>query len=551
MAPVGPVDLDELRLVLAPRLRDVTEPPPRRRYGAVYVAPARAVRGMAFDVVFVPGLAENLFPGAIVEDPVLLDGQRRTLDAELPVEADRVAGERLALRLAVGAATTRVFLSYPRVDVERARPRVPSFYALEALQATEGTLPGFDELTARAMHETPARLGWPAPVRADDAVDEAEYDLALLAPLLDADEATTLGTAHYLLDANPHLARALRTRARRWIKRWTAADGLVDPEAFALEALARHQLDKRSFSPTALQLFAACPYRFFLQAIHRLQPREDPVAIEVMDPLTRGGLFHDVQFGVLMRLRGQRRLPLRTETLAAANDVLDEILSVEAKKLEEKLHPAIPRVWQDGIESLRVDLREWLRRQVDDPEGWVPSRFELAFGLPAGDREYLDPESRREPVQVTPALSLRGSIDLVERHPHGGLRATDHKTGKVWAKEGVVVGGGKVLQPVLYALVCEQMLGAPVESGRLYYCTSAGAYTERVVPLDARARGYVDEIVRIMGEALRQGFLPAAPEAGACTYCDYRPVCGPHEELRTGRKPRERLSALTRVRDMP
>lgn len=551
MAPVGPVDLDELRLVLAPRLRDVTEPPPRRRYGAVFVAPARAVRGMAFDVVFVPGLAENLFPGAIVEDPVLLDDQRRALAAELPVDTERVQGERLALRLAVGAATRRVFLSYPRVDVERARPRVPSFYALEALQATEGRLPGFDELTARAVEETPARLGWPAPTRATDAVDEAEYDLALLAPLLDADETTTLGTAHYLLGANPHLARALRARGRRWIKRWTPADGLVDPEPFALDALSRHRLDKRSFSPTALQNYAACPYRFFLQAIHRLAPREDPVAVEVMDPLTRGGLFHDVQFGVLMRLRAQRRLPLKAETLPAAHDVLDAILADEAGKLAQKLRPAIPRVWQDGIEQLRVDLREWLRRQVDDPEGWVPSRFELAFGLPTGDREYLDPESRREPVQVTPALSLRGSIDLVEQHPHGGLRATDHKTGKVWAKDGVVVGGGKVLQPVLYALVCEQMLGAPVESGRLYYCTSTGNYTERVVPLDARARGYVDDVVRTVGEAVEQGFLPAAPESGACTYCDYRPVCGPYEEVRTARKPKERLASLTRLRDLP
>ncbi len=551
MAPVGPIDLDELRLVLAPRLRDVTAPPPRRRYGAVFVAPTSAVRGLAFDVVFVPGLAENLFPGKIVEDPVLLDVQRRALAAALPVDAERVAGERLALRLAAGAATQRVFLSYPRVDVERARPRVPSFYALEALQATEGRLPGFDELTARAVKETPARLGWPAPERATEAIDEAEYDLALLAPLLDADEATTLGTAHYLLGANPHLARALRARGRRWIRRWTPSDGLVDPEPLAREAMAKHQLATRTFSPTALQHFAACPYRFFLQAVHRLAPREEPVAIEVMDPLTRGGLFHDVQFGVLMQLRRERRLPLTPDGLAAANAILDGVLHREAEAVREKLKPAIPRVWQDGIDVLRADLREWLRRQTEDEEGWVPQRFELAFGLPKGDREYADPDSHDDPVQVTPTLRMRGSIDLVERHPRGGLRATDHKTGKVWAKDGVVVGGGKVLQPVLYALACEQMLREPVESGRLYYCTSTGGYTERVVPLDSRARASIDEVVRTVGEALEQGFLPAAPEPGACTYCDYRPVCGPYEEVRTARKPAERLAALQRLRALP
>jgi hypothetical protein len=34
---------------------------------------------------------------------------------------------------------------------------------------------------------------------------------------------------------------------------------------------------------------------------------------------------------------------------------------------------------------------------------------------------------------------------------------------------GVVVGGGEVLQPVLYALATERLLGPHVDSGRLYY----------------------------------------------------------------------------------
>src|SRR5688572_2959952 len=69
MGPIGGVDLDEVRLVLGPRLRDLTQRPPRRRYGCVFVAPAHALRGMSFDVVFVPGLAENVFPTKLVEDP--------------------------------------------------------------------------------------------------------------------------------------------------------------------------------------------------------------------------------------------------------------------------------------------------------------------------------------------------------------------------------------------------------------------------------------------------------------------------------------------------
>ncbi len=551
MAPVGPLDVDEVQLVLAPRLRELTVAPPRRRYGAVYVAAADAARGLAFDVVFVPGLAEKLFPRKVTEDPILLDTARRALDrSDLETQPARVEAERLALRLAVGAARERLVLSYPRVDVEQARPRVPSFYALEALRAAKGTLPGFDELRAVAEQDG-GRLGWPAPKTPQDAVDEAEYDLALLAPLRDADPETTVGAAAYLLGANPHLARALRARARRWLHRWTPADGLVNPSELAREALARHQLAARSFSPTALQHFASCPYRFFLQAVHRLAPREEPVALEVLDPLTRGAIFHDVQFAVLTALRSDGALPVRRTTLDAALATLDRALNDVTDTWAEKLAPAIARVWEDGVDGIRADLREWLRRAADAGDGWTPHRFELAFGLADHAREHADPASVPDAVPVVGALQLRGSIDLVERHDRGVLRATDHKTGKVRAKDGVVVAGGQVLQPLLYALACERLLNEPVESGRLYYCTADGGYQERVVPLDDSSRATAATVTEIVGRALADGFLPAAPAARACEWCDYKPVCGPYEEIRTARKPADKLAELFRLRSLP
>jgi ATP-dependent helicase/nuclease subunit B len=548
MVPIGPIDLDEVQLVLAPRLRELTVPPARRRYGAVFVAPTEAARGLTFDVVFVPGLAEKLFPRKIVEDPILLDPYRAALGG-LATQRERVDAERLALRLAVGAARERVMLSWPRVDVQQARPRVPSFYGLEAVRAASGRLPGFGEL--EATEQTGGRLGWPAPARPEDAIDEAEYDLALLARLRDADPATTDGCARYLLDANVHLGRALRARGRRWLRRWTPADGLVEPDELAREALARHQITARSFSPTALQHFAACPYRFFLQALLRLQPREEPVAVEVLDPLTRGAIFHEVQFAVLTRLRADGLLPVTPANLDAARDAVDAAATKIIAHWEDKLWPAIDRVWNDGVDGIRADLREWLRRAADD--AWVPWRFELAFGLSDRDRPQADPASVPDPVTIVGDLRLRGSIDLVERHPRGTLRATDHKTGKRRPRTGIVVDGGTVLQPLLYALACERLLPEPVEAGRLYYCTADGGYEERVVPLDGANRHVAGEVVDVIARALATGFLPALPAKGACRFCDYRPVCGPHEETRTARKPKDHagVDLVHRLRSLP
>jgi ATP-dependent helicase/nuclease subunit B len=552
MSPIGPIDLYEVQLVLGPRLGELAIPAPRRRYGAVFIGSADAARGMSFEVVFVPGLAEKLFPRKLIEDPILLDEQRRRLDVVgLMTQQGRGDAERLALRLAVGAASGRIHLSYPRIDIQQSRPRVPSFYGLEALRAAEGYLPGFDKLVSRAESGAGGRLGWPAPDDPRVAIDEAEYDLALLAPLIDADPETVAGTAHYLLSTNKHLARALRSRSRRWLKRWTPSDGLVEPDELAREALATQQMSARSFSPTALQNYAACPYRFFLQALHRLVPREEPAAIEVIDPLTRGSLFHKVQYEVLTMLRESNLLPLTRETCNRAIELVDDVLNRQASKLEDKLAPAIPRVWEDGINAIRADLREWLRRASESKDGWVPYKFELAFGLADRDREEEDPASKPDPIPVAGALKLRGSIDLVERHTSGKIRATDHKTGKARAHEGVVVGGGQHLQPVLYALACEKLLEGVVESGRLYYCTAAGGFEETIVPLDEFSRGTAGIVVDIINSGLEEGFLPAAPEKGGCDWCDFRAVCGPFEYIRTSRKPGDRLYELKRLRELP
>jgi RecB family exonuclease len=553
LGPIGPVTLDEIRMVLGERLGRLAQRPTRRRYGAVYVAPAEYIRGMDFDVTIVPGLVERVFPKKLVEDPTLPDAIRERLSPALPLKSNRVTSERLALRIAVGAARRRTILSYPRVDLDQGRPRVPSFYALEIFRAAEGSLPGFEELAKRAAGDRPARLGWPAPEHPADAIDEAEFDLAVLDKLVDADPAATVGAAHYLLAANPHLGRALRARARRWLRRWTPNDGLVDPDADERAALARHQLTARSYSPTALQNFAACPYRFFLQAIHRLAPREEIDGIEVIDPLTRGALFHEVQFEILTTLRNSGGLPITRESLADAHLTLDKTLAAVAAEYQDRLAPAIERVWLDGIDSIRADLREWLRRTAEDSARWRPERFELSFGL--SDRAHADPASVADPINLEIGVTLRGSIDLVERGADNSLRVTDHKTGRVRADRDVVIGGGKTLQPVLYALAAERVLGQPIEEGRLYYCTAAGGYEERVVTIDAAARSAMADCAAIIGRALADGFLPAAPGERECDYCDYRRVCGPYEHTRVEYKAAaksvsDRLVELKRLREM-
>jgi ATP-dependent helicase/nuclease subunit B len=549
MSEVGPVTLDEVRAVLGERLRFLRSEPPPRRFGRVFVASINEAAGRCFDVVFLPGLAEGMFPKRNSEDPLLLDEARKALGTGMRVQAGRFAEERQLLRAAAGAAASRLAVSYPRTDAMLGRTRVPSFYALEVLRAAEGQLPELRELEKRAGRDVTTRLGWPAPKEPRDAIDDTEHDLALLEPLLHQPSTAVRGKGKYLLEANAHLARSLRTRGRRWRNFWSEADGIVDPDAATRDVLAKYRFGARVYSASALQLFAACPYRFLLASMHRLRPREEAEPLEQLDPLTRGALFHSAQFHFFQTLHLERLLPVSDENLSRVLDAADRVMDWVAGEYEEKLAPAIPRVWESEIEGVRTDLRAWIRSLPPIHRLWRPLHWELAFGLPAGgDR---DTESSAEPVDIDGAGCLRGSIDLVEIDAAGSLRITDHKTGKAPSPQPAYVGGGEVLQPLLYAQAAEQLLGKPARASQLFFCTQRGGYTPVEIAVTDRSRAFLRMVLQNIDNAIEGGFLPAAPRKEACEYCDYRMVCGPYEEQRVKRKLPDRLEPLQQIRNAP
>jgi len=558
LSSVGPVLLGDVHRLLARRVGDVLVRGQGAGASKLFVGSIEDALGRTFDHVFVPGLAEKIFPPRVLEDPLLPDGLRTALGHDLLTTDERVTDERLLLRVAVGAATQALLLSYPRFDVEQGRPRVPSFYGLEVLRAVDGKLPAFDELARRADSGAAPRMGFPAPDDAQQAVDAAEFDLSTLQTLLSSNPEAQRGAARYLLSANATLARALRFRARRWtLSRFTYADGMVASESgLARTLLSAQRLAGRPYSTTALATFADCPYKFYLHAIVGLSPREEVDEVDTIDARQRGILFHAVQRATLDTLRREQRLPLAASELETAISIMRGALTVEGSRVREVCSPAIESVYGDTLRDVEHDLLQWLSRLAAEAQ-FTPHYFELGFGLPSsGDR---DRASQSAAVDLSIGVRLRGAIDLVElaRAPdaegHPVLRATDHKTGEMPEERLGILNGGRTLQPVLYALSLETMFPeARVRSGRLYFCTSRGGFAEHEVTLDGTARAAARDLVTTIDRAVEQAFLPAAPRVKACETCAYQVVCGPYEEERVAQhKDQRALTPLFHVRALP
>ena len=566
MARVGPIPLDEVRDVLSGRLTALQADPPSRRYGMMFIGRPEQVRGRHFDVVFVPGLAERLFPQKQRQDPLLLDDVRLAINERastpgsdrrrhgLLTQDDRASEERLLLRLAVGAATRRLYLSYPRLQLSESRLRVPSFYALDIERARRGRVPDFPTLAREAYQQATARLAWPAPEDPNVAIDDTEHDLSVLGPLLAQEVTPRLkGRARYLLRLNPGLRRSLLTRWARWKRPWSRFDGLYDMGDDAKALLAAHRVSARPYSVSALQRFAMCPYQFLLSAIYRLEPREEIEPLERMDPLTRGRMFHEVQAEFIRELQRRDALPVTLGQMAGAEEVIDSTLDRVAASYHEDLAPAIDRVWADEVEAMRADLKGWVHRMGEEDADWIPIHAEFGFGFDGGHGR--DPDSVQDPVRLDGKWQLHGVVDLIDAPAgptrDGELRVTDHKTGRNRAKERMVTGHGEVLQPVLYGLAVEQALGRPVQTSRLFFCTLPGGFASRPVSLGPEERRQGIEVLEIVDRAVAAGELLPAPRKGACGWCDFREVCGPWEEKRVGWKDRSKLGDLLALRRMP
>ena len=149
-------------------------------------------------------------------------------------------------------------------------------------------------------------------------------------------------------------------------------------------------------------------------------------------------------------------------------------------------------------------------------------------------------------------VSFRGKIDRLDLSSRTGqVRVIDYKTGKYTWKGAEQWKGGRELQLALYNRAAKALFrDRDVAEAVYYYSTATGEYRRKACP----ATPEVDEtLVRVLGtldDLAVAGVFP--PVADSCTFCDFKPVCGPFRESRAERKSADpRLAGFKRLREIP
>jgi hypothetical protein len=473
---------------------------------------------------FVIGLEEGgVFP-ALVEDPVLLDGERRGIDQALRTSEDRVGEALYRIVARLGSLSGHVCLSYSCRDLRQARATFPSWVLLQAVRVLR---PEEAWTYDRLVEE----LGEPVsavPAEADQALSDAGWWLAGLRRA----DTSALPAVH---EGFPALAQGATAEAARESDVFTAYDGLV-PEAGPI-------LDPRVSgavaSATGLEDLAKCPFRYFLQRGLGLDTVDDaePNPDVWLDPMTRGSIMHDLYATIMREIRDRQETPDPARHGARLRGLGLAALAAHRALVP----PPSDGVYEREERELLNDLALFLKFEAEDCGQRTPLGFEVAFGGTT-EGEAL---GRREPVTIDLGdglrFKLRGRIDRLDKLADGTYEAVDYKTGGAFLPGGLdaTFAGGRQLQHALYALVAVELLremdGQARVVGSYYFPTRRGSRERQVRPHSTQMQAAA--VLRDLFDVLAAGAFVHTPDADEdCRFCEFSRACGPKAAERAERK---------------
>ena len=445
---IGPAEFEaRLRQLMAGNELALSTPAQK----GVQVLEAHEAAMTPFAKTFLIHANDGEFPRAHATGGVLSDEERITLrQAGIPVghSQEALRRERDLWRAVTNGGSVTV--SYRTTD-SRGTPRLPSLMVPphdagaelpRALELREEPVSRAED-RYRAAHAlaslrrsgSTARLAVPEPERLRHAV-------------LTAYAETCRGTA--LEDP----AEAARLRPSPW-------NGQIrDP--VVLEFLRKRFGPDYRWSANQLQLYARCPFFFFMERVLRLQELAE--AEEETTQLTSGGIAHSVLERFYRSLAEDLPASFDGRARETLRRAADEVFR------ERETGPdwlGLPALWDVKRDDVLESVEGYLRWELPHlrESGVRPHRLELSFGF---YREGPEVELSGDDLGgVSRRMRVSGRIDRVDvaggpgRERYG---VVDYKLKNIPSARGYQ--DGVLLQTPLYMKVLHDHFGLPVETGR-------------------------------------------------------------------------------------
>ncbi len=478
----------------------------------VNVLPIGQARGCSFRAVFIPGLSETIIPGKVVQDPFLMDHERKHLgemsggEVRLSEKSGRIEEEALLFALALDSAREELVCSYPRNEDSSGKQMMPSSF----LRFIPGyTLDGTCEesLVCERLsryHRDRAVL---------EPVSEHEYDFLIVRGFRNGEGC---------LPVDPIFRRAASLINARWGKKeFTPYDGVfVSPAALReLEQILDHRGWR--FSPTSMERYAGCPFKYLLNNLLELEPTEEPERLITITPLQRGELVHRILALLYSELQNRDLLPLNERTAREAREIAEQITTREMEEYPKSEPVGLAVFWEMEKRMITESVRLLLDEELGEGDEYMPTYFEKPFGM------------KGESVQVPFTYGKRtvhfhGRIDRVDIGPEDKFRVIDFKTGRLNRQDQDLAGGSNLQLPI-YLLAASKFLKRRIQYGEAVYRRVGVSVGKRTVVFTGRqwerTEKELGRIIDVITRGIENGIFFAPAEDRSCSFCEMRPAC--------------------------
>lgn len=469
-------------------------------------------RALSFAAVFIPGLAERIFPSPISQDPFLGDRDRRELNAVsrgavvLAEKSERLDEEALLFALARESARDELVCSYPRFEEGTGRTRIPSSF----LRYIDGLSKGGSR-GAELEEETVPR-GAPL-ARGAEPLSVHEFDFERAREYRDGAGA---------LPESSFFSRGARLVRERWGERtFTAYDGVFSSRE-ALDALrSSFGGPERRFAPTSLEAYAGCPFSYFLTQVLEIEVLEEPERVISIDPRDRGSLVHTILARLYGELKERGLLPVSGAPAGEVFAIADAVISRFLEEFPATGSVGLPVFWETEKRIVREAIRLFLEEERLETGEFVPEHFERSFGR---KQDGLD-----VPFECGGRTVLfRGRIDRIDTAPGGRFRVIDYKTGKL-ADRDQDFKRGSALQLPVYLVGASRILGLDLRAGEAQYRRVWTGEGKRSVSFSGGAwdegAGLFAKIVETITRGIEGGVFFAPADDQGCRLCDLKIAC--------------------------
>ncbi len=323
-------------------------------------------------------------------------------------------------------------------------------------------------------------------------------------------------------------------------------DGVLNDEKI-IEELGKMLSPAKVFSPTQIETYSSCPFRFFLTSVLRIEPRPE-LELEITGK-DQGTFVHEVAFRLYSQLRSSGT-PMNAENLDSIEKLAKAIAAAELATMKFS-GPAWDafQARMAGSPYRKGLLRAFLEYEIANPSPYTPSLFELSFGRAKPDS--CDPSSVDKPVELDlgddSKLLLAGRVDRVDIDQDGKFLVIDYKTGMLPKLSDVETG--RSLQVQLYLQAVEKMIKDSRGVGGIFYLVKNEAEVEySTIVVDEENAAPLKKIVGTrkhflsepigdlvagtnlmvagMLSNMRNGaFHPAESEKDCKAYCEFKQVC--------------------------